>query len=147
MNRCFALAVLVASQGCSQTMISGTATTMGEIERKVRLPKQARPLAAYARYYAPRSDGKVVGIYVLTVADLSRASDEGCAEMDSNFELKDVPCPPEPSKTPSIAAGQRRWMSDVRDLPAIDDGGCSVITVIFDQRTRKVEEAACNGVA
>jgi hypothetical protein len=38
--------------------------------------------------------------------------------------------------------------TDVRvRMPAIDDGGCSVITVIFDPRSQKVEEAACNGVA
>lgn len=47
----------------------------------------------------------------------------------------------------SIKSGQRRWMSNETSLPVIEDGGCSVINVIFDPRTRKVKWVACNGFA
>ena len=42
---------------------------------------------------------------------------------------------------------QRRWVSDIYHLPAIDDGGCFIVNVIFDPKTNKVTQAFCNGVA
>lgn len=46
-----------------------------------------------------------------------------------------------------LPVGQRRWVKDIYHLPAIDDGGCFIVNVIFDPKTNKVTQAACNGVA
>lgn len=45
-----------------------------------------------------------------------------------------------------LPAGARRWVR-FDALPGIDDGGCSVVNIVFDLATRKVEKAFCNGLA
>jgi hypothetical protein len=39
----------------------------------------------------------------------------------------------------------RRWARK-EDVPAAMDGGCSVVNVIFDAATQKIERVFCNGV-
>jgi hypothetical protein len=92
---------------------------MDRIERAVRLPDGAEPLAAYARYYGI-SGGRVEAIYVLPSIGLSQGA---------------------------LAAGRRRWVGDVRQLPGISDGGCAVVEVRFDLTAGRIERVACNGVA
>lgn len=46
-----------------------------------------------------------------------------------------------------LPVGQRRWVKDIYHLPAIDDGGCFIVNVIFDPKTKKVTRASCNGIA
>ena len=93
---------------------------MDQIEQRVQLRADALKLDKYARYYA--SDGnRVVGTYINLV--------------DPKNQYYDVPI------------GKRRWIKDLRNLPGISDGGCSVVIVIYNQVTKKVEEVSCNGVA
>ena len=42
-------------------------------------------------------------------------------------------------------ANESRWFENDSQLPRIDDGGCSVVTVIFDLASQKIERADCNG--
>ena len=42
--------------------------------------------------------------------------------------------------------GERKWVSSIDQLPAIDDGGCGVVNIIFDLKTKK-STTFCNGVA
>ena len=46
-----------------------------------------------------------------------------------------------------LPVGQRRWVKDIYHLPAIDDGECFIVNVIFDPKTNRVTQASCNGVA
>lgn len=46
-----------------------------------------------------------------------------------------------------LPVGQRRWVKDIYHLPAIDDGGCFIVNVVFDPKTKRVTQAFCNGVA
>lgn len=136
----------LAIQGCSHMPNSKAEELFDEIEGQVQMPEKARSLADYARYYAPDQGGKVRGVYLLPFPELPAGSDQGCAEMTDNFELKDVPCPPTPAQPEALKAGQRRWVNNQRDLPLINDGGCGVIEVLFDLKTRKVQEVTCNGI-
>ena len=45
-----------------------------------------------------------------------------------------------------LPSGARRWVR-LEALPGIDDGGCSVVNIVFDLATRKVEKEVCNGLA
>jgi len=45
-----------------------------------------------------------------------------------------------------LPVGQRRWVKDINHLPAINDGGCSIVNVIFDPTTNRTQ-AFCNGEA
>ncbi len=93
---------------------------MDQIERRVKLPAEASNLNEYARYYA--SDGnRVVGTFIELV--------------DPENPYYDLPI------------GQRRWIENHRDLPAIFDGGCSVVNILFNPATQRVEQAFCNGLA
>lgn len=44
-----------------------------------------------------------------------------------------------------LAVGKRRWMRSAGDLPAIADGGCYVVTVIYIPGKMKAPKAWCNG--
>ena len=46
-----------------------------------------------------------------------------------------------------LRVGQRRWLADAKLLPVVFDGGCYVVTVLFDPRAGTVKQASCNGVA
>ena len=45
-----------------------------------------------------------------------------------------------------LPAGQRRWVKDIYQLPAIDDGGCGIVNVTFDPKTKRVTQVFCNGL-
>jgi hypothetical protein len=40
----------------------------------------------------------------------------------------------------------RRWV-DETEQPMIDDGGCSIVQVVYDLATQSIQNAYCNGVA
>jgi hypothetical protein len=106
--------------GCSSTHTSEKDDLIGRIERIVQLPPGAEKLESYARYYALK-DQRVVGTYITLV--------------DPKSPYYDLPI------------GQHRWLDDSRNLPAISDGGCSVVEVIYNPASKKVEETICNGEA
>jgi hypothetical protein len=123
---------------------------MAAIEEQVRLPQDAAPLEHYARHYAFQTDGKVVGVYLHRVAAAPRGDDWGCEEIileGNEIGSKPIPCPPEPDTLQQVSGGERRWFDDPAKLPYISDGGCGMITVIFNPATNRVEHADCNGVA
>lgn len=92
--------------------------TIEQIEKQVRLPDDAGPLASYARYYTRDAD-LVVGIYITFV--------------DPRYRKYD------------LARGLSRWVDDPRDLPSLPDSGCSAVNVIYDPVARKIEHVACEG--
>ena len=93
---------------------------MDKIEMHIEMPKGSSPIGDYARYYASDDRQRVVAEYIMTVDPKNRTYD--------------------------LPIGKRRWVDDARNLPLINDGGCSVVSVEFDPKTGKVE-AGCNGVA
>ena len=46
---------------------------------------------------------------------------------------------------PEWPPGTRRWVERLGDLPIIDDGGCSVIGLVFDPAKRTLRDVGCNG--
>jgi hypothetical protein len=126
---------------------------IAQIEGLVQLPEGAEPLDYYARHYARLPDGKVIAIYAPPAPPWQWDNpDYGCAV--AQVDLGTRPC-----TKAEIAELQEQdlrfaegrgssnsihWHEDYRELPAIDDGGCSVITVIFNQQ-RQFEEVSCNG--
>jgi hypothetical protein len=143
MFRAIALIALTALLGCSSP--PNDAKLLDEIESRVQLPDGARPLADYARYYSIGPDGKVIGVYLVPMVIDYEASDISCGDATDDFEIKEVPCPQEADPVNGLLAGQRQWIENHEQLPVIDDGGCDVITVIFDQIDRTFSKVFCNG--
>ena len=141
-----AVSLLGALQGCTSSPPSAEAELMDKIERQVKLPAGAEPLARYARYYALDRQGQVLGVYLIPFS-YDIGPDDGCSEVTANFELKDTSCPPEASQVHNLKAGQRRWLARDKGLPVVNDGGCSVVNVVFDRQKGTVEDVFCNGVA
>lgn len=106
-----------AAPATSSTTDAEQEAIMDRIEREVRLPEGARPLAAYARSYAwqERGDGirKVVAVYE---------------------HLTGAP------------VGQRRWVTESA-FPLVLDGGCGLITLSYDVGAQRIEHVTCNGEA
>ena len=115
------------------------------IEDRVRLPEGAGQLDEYARYYAFAADGLVKGIYVPGYEPPD--PNDGCSELLPDSSLRDIPCVDEGPSEYRLRVGQRRWMEDVQHLPLYFDGGCSVVTVIYDPKADKVIASDCNGQA
>lgn len=88
---------------------------MDRIEREVRLPEGADPLASYERSYAlqQREDGtrRVMGVYLSPDVGESRG---------------------------------RRWVAE-NALPMMVDGGCGMIRLSYDVATQRIERVTCNG--
>jgi hypothetical protein len=116
---------------------------MDLIESRVKLPDGAGPLSEYARHYALDEKGFVVGVY----APGNRAPnpDEICEELLEDLTTRKIPCVG--AETNRLLAGQRQWVDNTDRLPLILDGGCSVITVVYDPKAGRVKSATCNGEA
>ena len=115
-----------------------------EIEARVKLPLGARKLADYARYYAFDKGGMVVGVYAPGYARPN--PDDACGELLGDMSIREIPCPSAP-KGDDLLAGQRGWRNSSRELPLIADGGCSVVTLLYDPKIGAVKKVECNGEA
>jgi hypothetical protein len=43
-----------------------------------------------------------------------------------------------------LPIGKRNWLDDFAALPSAFDGGCNVITVVFDTKAEKLVSEGCN---
>jgi hypothetical protein len=120
MRAVFATLIAALLVGCSEGADAPNNSTMDLIERQVQLPEGAASLDDYARYYA-HDGNEIVAIYI--------------SRVDPTNPYYDVP------------RGQRRWLADHRDLPLINDGGCSVVSVRYNPVTRTMDIPLCNGEA
>lgn len=114
------IAALLASS-CSAEVPGTPEKLMDQIEKTVTLPETAYPMEAYGRNYAFTGRGEVRAVYLVPSAL------EGLVEAAS-----------------VAAAGERRFFSSTRELPKIADGGCRVVTVVYDVPTRRMIMAACS---
>ena len=114
------------------------------IESRVRLPEGSGRLSAYARHYAADENGMIIGVYAPGYRP--PGPDEACEEvLIEGSTTREVPCPED--EADRLLAGQRRWVENGGKLPGIMDGGCSVITVVYDPKAGVVKSATCNGEA
>jgi hypothetical protein len=115
-----------------------------DIEKQVQLPKGAKPLEAYARYYVRPVDGEVVATYVLPGLD-EPAPGEGCEELRE--DMSSVPCTFSAPKSAQVGAGNRVWLRDVSEMPMPlrDAGACGVVTLVYQIAERRFLEVTCFG--
>ena len=139
-------AILVAAllAGCTSREAAREDAVMDRIEQNIVMPRGARSLGSYARYYAPDSDGLINGIYIAPELEKTEPG-AGCADVTVNFTLQAVPCDIHPTPTDEIRAGQRQWRSNPRKLPLITDGGCDIILSLYSQRQRAFTLVRCAG--
>jgi hypothetical protein len=145
MNSFKIAALLMLVSGCSSPQERKREALMNKIEKQVQLPKGARPLSEYARYYADKGDGVVAAVFLIPLSDEMRPG-EGCEELLENFASREVPCEPMQFEW-AMPAGERRWFKDQRDLPWINDGGCAQVDVEFNIAKSTVKYVECNGEA
>jgi hypothetical protein len=86
----------------------------------------------------------VVGVYI--PGYLWPDPDEKCGELLEDGSIREVPCPSLP-KGDRVLAGQRSWVGSTDQLPMIFDGGCSVLSLLYDPRSGELKEVECNGEA
>lgn len=118
-----------------------TAPTVRLIESQMVMPRGAAPLMNYDRYYMLNRIGELVVV-------------EGRFMQRDPYERQ----PPEGSRPVPGVPGAFTIQRGGR-LPDVADGGCSVVTILFDIRTRKLlpvqwegdkqepELGICNGFA
>jgi hypothetical protein len=140
------LLALLIFAGCSSPEHRQRDEIMNRIERTVRLPRGAHSLDEYARYYADAGEGDVKAIYLIPQI-FSAAVGDTCTDMTVDGASVEVPCDDTAPPWQEVAAGERRWLERVEQLPSILDGGCGVVEVLFDGATERVERVACNGDA
>ena len=137
--------VLASLLSCSPPAERRRTQLLDEIESRVRLPEGAAPLSRYARFYAQDPSGEITGLYVIPSPALP--ADAGCSELQQDFSLKPISCDSLPvAEWEKVKANERLWL-DQNDLPAINDGGCGIVTVVYRPSSRTVESASCNGSA
>lgn len=152
MKAAFFAIALFAGATCSERS-SDQEDVIRVIEAAVKLPAGAKASEDYARNYALRPDGNVIGVYVVPQPAEPLEGDYGCELMLEDFGSR--PCTE--AEEAEIAnhkkaatdlfgrANRSHWFEDFRDLPVIFDGGCDVIEIIFDPGPQRIESARCNG--
>jgi hypothetical protein len=141
MNSSRVLLAMLCIAGCSPAPKSREASIMDKIEKRIRLPQRAAPLAQFVRYYAYRTDGKVRGIYL--PPDGPETPDVTCVEVAPKAQSRKVPCPPAPRRR---VAGERIWLQDANRLPGLMAAGCTGVSVVFDPLSDKLEQVECMGL-
>jgi hypothetical protein len=126
--------------GCSAAPSEPNSRLMNSIEQKVTLPPDAAPMADYSRYYAQNAAGKIQGVYVIHSESFRDAVRQFCAEDNPGT----FPCSDD-GKPELAAAGARKWLTDTRDLPIPNGGGCGVIQFQYYPATDRISAAECNG--
>lgn len=92
------------------------------IEARLTMPAKSAPLSSYDRYYAfGKRDGRIVLIGVFLAPDLNDAT---------------------LGQAPSIHIAL-----DEDELPAVFDGGCSVVNLVADPSLPEEAKLWCNGVS
>lgn len=144
MHKSLAIAAILLLAGCTTPEQDQRDKLTDLIESRVKLPEGAGRLANYARYYALDDKGNVVGVYAPGYQ--SPNPDLGCEELLANFTSREVQCV-WPKKGDDLLAGQRGWVNGTNRLPIINDGGCGVVTLIYDLKRGLVKDIYCNGDA
>ena len=139
-NSAVTIALMLA--GCANREQSQHDLVMDRIEQQVQLPKGAHPLSDYARIYLAEDKDQVVAVYILPQI-IERAAANECSELTKTDNLKTVPCVS--ARVRQLRAGERRWVSDHRDLPFEVAPGCEVITLAYDLPHRRFDELSCVG--
>lgn len=132
------LAIAVVANARAQTSVSEA--SIRAIESQLVMPRGARTLEVYDRYYA---SGQLNGHEVVIGVFLLRSSFGETVR---------------PGAT-AVAAIPNAFTTSRQQLPIIADGGCSVVTIYFDVTTQRLlpirlkgvdpepELGACNGLA
>jgi len=134
-------AVALFLSGCTSPEQHDRDQLTDRIESLVKLPEGAERLAYFARTYTFDERGLVVGVFAS--GNFAPKLDDICSEMFEDFSSREVPCSPE-FESDRLLAGQRQWVDGEDKLPLILDGGCDVITIIYDPKADKVVSANCN---
>lgn len=110
------LAPVVAVSACAPVG-AGKQAVAREIERQVRSRHPDVPLERFARFYSFASDTVVRGVYVF--------ANEGYEPIVGQV-------------------GEVKWTT-LAGLPAISDGGCTVLNVEYDTAIGQLRTVECNG--
>jgi hypothetical protein len=143
MTKVLVVALAVVLAGCSSAEERRQQALMDMIEARVQLPAKAWRLEEYGRYYADAGDGTVDGVYLLPSEGLD--ADDTCTWIAADGSSRVAPCPPRPDW--EIPADERRWFKDHRELPHINDGGCSEVDVVYDKTKSALLSVTCKGEA
>lgn len=143
MKRRIVIAVALGLAGCKAS--NNEAVIIAAIESEVRLPVDAHPLNAYARFYAYGPNDVVVGNYLIPPSgpDLKLCEEEKAIEKKENMKGQSGSqycLPPR-----GVRAGEHRWMADYKWLPGGHDGGCNFIDVIYDLASERFLKVECHG--
>lgn len=118
---------------------------MNEVEATINLPKGARPLASYARYYAYLTPNEVMGEYMLPRLD--DPPGQQCEQINTNFTTRNVSCSLPAAEGKEVGANERVWLNDWHDMPTGDDHKCGALTFAFRVTAHRFESLSCVGVS
>ncbi|WOE75423.1 hypothetical protein [Alterisphingorhabdus coralli] len=121
-----------------------------KIESTITLPDDAYEMEQYARVYFLASNDEVHARYIRNF-DNALKPDETCEQevLLNNGEstTRPVPCPEFLYEKPQFQTDQSVWVDDETEFPGIDDGGCILVSIIYDLKTNSFKSVSCNGQA
>lgn len=118
---------------------------MNEIEATIHLPKGARPLASYARYYAYVTPDEIMGEYMLP--HLDDPAGHQCEEIETNLTTRNVPCSVPAREGKEVGANERAWLNDWHNMPMGDDDKCGALTFAFHVAAHRFDSLSCVGIS
>ena len=66
---------------------------------------------------------------------------------DGDIETETAPCGDTFPEKPKFKTGESVWVKDESELPGLSDGGCHLITIVYNNTKKSFEFVHCNGVA
>ena len=137
--RLLSVALLLLVSACQRPSDPHVAQ-MDDIEAKIELPRGSLPFDQYARYYSAGPNGLVLAVYQDLDASGLRLVQDHCQRTQS----REMPCAGE-GKLGLVGAGQRKWVNDWRDIPALHGGGCGEVAFAYDPKRQVFSPPECNG--
>jgi hypothetical protein len=145
MHRPLVIAALTFVGSCSSPGQRRQQALMNEIEASIDLPKGARSLSSYARYYAYVTPDEIIGAYM--VPHMDDPMGRQCEEIDANFTTRTVPCSLPAAEGKEVGSDERVWLNDWHNLPMADDGKCGELTFAFHAAAHRFEAISCVGIS
>lgn len=110
-----------------------------EIEETVILPARSNSLNSYARYYFQGADGIIHDSYIIHPKNFRKSVRGEYIQQN----IKSYPC--NQADVGIIGAGDRSWVTDRRNLPFKNGGGCSYLYFTYDSKRSKMTSIECSG--
>lgn len=143
--RLFLMPLIVVGLAACSTSANERDKLIERIESRLVLPREAKPMGKYERYYSRNMDGSIIAIFIIHSPDHPEQVRSACNEFAYQGAEPPFPCPMNGGDLRLINPGEKAWVENPVDMPGISGGGCNQVTIEYETDEERFVRVECNG--